>query len=49
MKTKGFLLCLLFLMLGTTTVLADKYYMPSSYKGGSNHATQVWPGWLDRE
>lgn len=36
MKTKGFLLCLLFLMLGTTTVLADKYYMPSSYKGGSN-------------
>lgn len=26
MKTKGFLLCLLFLMLGTTTVFADKYY-----------------------
>ena len=26
----------MFLMLGTTTVLADKYYMPSSYKGGSN-------------
>ena len=36
MKTKGFLLCLLFLMLGTTTVFADKYYKPSTYKSGTN-------------
>ena len=35
MKTKGLLLCLLFLMLGTTVAWADKYYQPGSYKGNT--------------
>ena len=33
MKTKNLFLCLLFLVLGTTTAWADKYYQPGSYKG----------------
>lgn len=36
MKTKGFLLCLLFLMLGTTTAFADKYYK-ARYSYASKH------------
>lgn len=35
MKTKNLLLCLLFLVLGTTTAFADKYYKPGSYKGAN--------------
>lgn len=33
MKVNKLLFCLLFLMLGTTTAWADKYYQPGSYKG----------------
>ncbi len=36
MKTKGFLFCLLFLMLGTTTALADKYYR-AMYSAGTKY------------
>lgn len=36
MKTKNLLLCLLFLVFGTTTALADKYYKPSTYRSGTN-------------
>ena len=32
MKTKNLLLCLLFLVLGTTAAFADKYYMPGTYR-----------------
>lgn len=35
MKVNKLLFCLLFLMLGTTTAWADKYYQPGSYKGNS--------------
>lgn len=40
MKTKGFLLCLLFLMLGTTTVFADKYYR-AMYSAGTKYRVDV--------
>lgn len=36
MKTKGILLCLLFLVLGTTTALADKYYR-ARYSAGTKY------------
>ncbi len=40
MRTKNLYLCLLFLFcLGTTTVWADKYYMPGSYKSSKNRIT----------
>lgn len=40
MRTKNLYLCLLFLFfLGTTTVWADKYYMPGSYKSDKNRLT----------
>lgn len=35
MKVNKLLFCLLFLMLGTTTAWADKYYQPGSYKGNT--------------
>lgn len=35
MKTKSLLFCLLFLVLGTTTALADKYYMPTGRVTGT--------------
>lgn len=40
MKTKGFLFCLLFLMLGTTTALADKYYR-AMYSAGTKYRVDV--------
>lgn len=35
MKAKNLFFCLLFLLLGTTTAWADKYYQPGSYKGNN--------------
>lgn len=37
MKTKNLLLCLLFLVLGTTAAFADKYYKARYSEGGARY------------